>query len=162
MRAQSFGRERLRRDCRSFRTWKYLRVLLQKAPFHVRLQSSSYPDFSFVLQTIIHPFSFFCPIPSWVIRLSKKIFTKKNTGKKGRVSVISLSFFVSTKNFNQLQYQIFWFFKNEIMYGINRINFGKDFWKFFGNFWISRGTVEFNFRLYEINDRFYRDSASKL
>lgn len=61
----------------------------------------AYPDFSFVLQTIIYPSSFsFCPIPSRIIRLSKKIFTKKNTGKKGRVSVISPSFFVSTKNFD--------------------------------------------------------------
>lgn len=82
--------------------------------------------------------------------------------RKEGTSIRDFSFFLRFNKKFRLQYQIFWFFKNEIMYGINRINFGKDFWKFFGNFGISRGTVEFNFRLYEIDDRFYHDSASKL
>lgn len=63
----------------------------------------------------------FCPIPSWIIRLSK-IFTKKNTGKKGRISVIFPS--SSFRQIFRFQRQIFWLFKNEITHdeSIIRVN----------------------------------------
>lgn len=124
MRAHPAERERLRRDYRSFRTWKYLRVLLQKASFTF---AYNHPVPTFLSSSKLSPSTrffrprFFCPIPSWIIRLSK-IFTEKNTGKKGRISVIfpSSSFW----QIFQFQRQIFWLFKNEITHdeSIIRVN----------------------------------------
>lgn len=105
-------------------------------PFHIRL------SWLFFRPPNYHP-----PVLVFFLSYSLENYTPLEENfheekyRKEGTSIRDFSFFLRFDKKFRLQHHIFWFFKNEIMYGINRVNFGKHFWKFFENFGISTDRI---------------------